>query len=420
MKLNIKFRDNKKILTFLVFLVIIIIIFKLLKTDSSKFIIDVIEKTTDIRFVDRKNLSKVPKEEMKNIIIVNDAAMFDKIATGGQIGLAESYMDKDWDSFDLENIISKLLLKKEEMLDMIMMNSINLMMMQVYFYIKSLFSNNTLKSSKSNISHHYDIGNDLYRKMLGKHMQYTCAYFNEPRMTLDNAQYAKMELIAKKLNLKPGMDVLDIGCGFGSMAQHLARKYKVNVVGVTLSKEQIEYANKNFPHNNVKIYYKDYRHVEGKFDRVYSVGMFEHVGRKNHHEYYNKCYELLKDNGIMLIHTIVTDARKWIPNGFINKYIFPEGEIPHIENLTRSFIDKWHLEDIQNFGISYSKTLRRWRKNIGDWEGLDSYDERFRRMWHLYLLGCAAGFKNRDMSLYQLVYVKKDTQRIDNLHHIRR
>ena len=251
-------------------------------------------------------------------------------------------------------------------------------------------------------------------------MQYTCAYFNKPRMTLDEAQYAKMELIAKKLNLKPGMDVLDIGCGFGSMAQHLAKKYKVNVVGVTLSKEQIEYANKYFPHNNVKIYYEDYRNVEGKFDRVYSVGMFEHVGRKNHHEYYNKCYELLKDNGIMLIHTIITDARKWIPNGFINKYIFPEGEIPHIENLTRSFIDKWHLEDIQNFGISYSKTLRRWRKNIGDWEGLDSYDERFRRMWHLYLLGCAAGFKNRDMSLYQLVYVKKDTQRIDNLHHIRR
>ena len=145
MKLNIKFKDTKrKILIFSIFLVIIFIISKLIKTDSSKFIIDIIEKTTDVRFVDKKDLLKVPDEDIKNVIIVNNESMFGKIATGGQIGFAESYMDKDWDSFDLENIISKLLLKKGKILDMVMMNSINLIMMQVYFYIKSLFSNNTI------------------------------------------------------------------------------------------------------------------------------------------------------------------------------------------------------------------------------------------------------------------------------------
>ena len=424
MKLSKNFIKNVKSNRLLLFSLIFIVLYLLLntnKTNSQKFITEIIEGSTDIRFIKKEDLNttQIPKEKLKDIIIVNNESMFNKSARRGRIGFAESYMDKDWDAYDLENIIGKLLEKRSEILDNVKKNSLSLVFMEIGLIIKSLLPNNTIYSSKNNISHHYDIGNDLYSKMLGKHMQYTCAYFHKPNMTLDEAQYAKMDLIAKKLDLKPGMKVLDIGCGFGSMAHHLAKKYKVNVTGVTLSKEQIAYANKNFSHNNVKIYYKDYRHVEGKFDRVYSVGMFEHVGRSNYNEYYDKCYDLLKDDGIMLNHTIGTNNRNMKIDGFMSKYIFPEAELPHLENLTGKFIDKWHLEDIQNFGISYSKTLRNWRKNIGNWKGLDSYDERFRRMWNLYLQGCAAGFKNRDLSLYQLVYVKRNTKRPDNLHHIR-
>jgi len=417
----IKKIKSNRLLLFSLVLIVLYLLFNVNKTNSQKFIIEIVEGSTNIRFIKKEDLNttNIPKERLKNIIIVNNESMFDKMARGGQIGFAESYMDKDWDAYDLENIISKVLEKKSEILDRFMKNSVSLIIMEINAIIKTALPQNTIKSVVKNVSYHYDIGNDLYSKMLGKHMQYTCAYFHKPNMTLDEAQYAKMELVAKKLNLKPGMRVLDIGCGFGSMAQHLAKKYKVKVTGVTLSKEQIIYANKKFPHKDVSIELKDYRHVEGKFDRVYSIGMFEQVGRKNYYEYYDKCYDLLTDDGIMMIHTIGNDLRKWVHNGFINKYIFPGGEIPHIENLTGKFIDKWHLEDVQNFGISYAKTLRNWKKNIGNWEGLDSYDERFRRMWNIYLLGCAAAFRNRDMSLWQLVYVKKNTKRPDNLHHIR-
>ena len=280
----------------------------------------------------------------------------------------------------LEKTIYELLSRSEFLIDQIKKQSINFIFMEIKIIIKDKIQNNLLMSSKRNISHHYDIGNELFEKMLGKHMQYTCAYFNKPNMTLDEAQYAKMELIAKKLDLKPNMKVIDIGCGFGSLAQHLAKRYNVYVIGVTLSKEQKSYADKHFPHPKITIELKDYRHVRGQFDRVYSVGMFEHVRRSNYKEYYDKCYELLKPDGIMLIHTIGTNSRKWNQYSFINKYIFPGGELPHIENLTHSFVDKWHLEDWQNMGLSYAKTLRAWHKNIGDWSRLENYDDRFRRM----------------------------------------
>jgi cyclopropane-fatty-acyl-phospholipid synthase len=252
-------------------------------------------------------------------------------------------------------------------------------------------------------------------------MQYTCAYFHKKDMDLDEAQLAKMELIAKKLDLKPGMKVLDLGCGFGSMAHHLVTKYNVSVTGVTLSKEQKKYADDNYSHPNMDIQLKDYRMVTGKFDRVYSVGIMEHIGRKNYHEYYDKCYELLVDDGIMLIHTIGCSYPEWDTAGgcFLMTYIFPGAEIPHIANLTDKFADKWHLEDFQNFGLSYAKTLRAWRKNINNWENLDTYSDRFRRMWHFYLLESTATFQQRKNSLWQIVYIKRESNRLNDCHHIR-
>jgi cyclopropane-fatty-acyl-phospholipid synthase len=199
----------------------------------------------------------------------------------------------------------------------------------------------------------------------------------------------------------------------------LAKKYGAKVTGVTLSRNQKEYADANFSHPDAKILLQDYRHVRGRFDRVLSVGMFEHIGRKNYAEYFDKCHDLLKDNGLMLLHTIGTNSRGWSANSFINKYIFPEGELPHQSNLTGKFIDKWHLEDWQNFGLSYAKTLRRWRANIGDWSGLDKYEAKFRRMWQFYLLGCAANFQQKHICLWQIVYTKYKNTRPTDCHHAR-
>lgn len=401
----------------LIFLLSLIIAKSIMSSSPRKFIKNLLEQNTNIKLYDRTNLTI--KESKNKDIIVNNENMFKKAISNGSLGLSESYMDGDWDSNDLEKTISELLSKSDILTNQVKKHSFNIIFMELKAVIKNIIQNNSIESVKNNVSHHYDIGNDLFEKMLGKHMQYTCAYFNEPNMTLDEAQYAKMELIAKKLDLKPNMDVLDIGCGFGSMAHHLAKNYNVNVVGVTLSKEQKKYAEEHFSHPNVTIELKDYRHVTGQFDRVYSVGMFEQVGRKRYKEYYDKCYELLKQDGIMLIHTIGTNHRKFNHNSFISKYIFPEAELPHIENLTNTFVDKWHLEDWQSFGLSYAKTLRQWHYNLGDWSGLDNYDKRFRRMWNFYLLGCAASFQIRDNCLWQIVYTKLNSNRNDDCHHIR-
>jgi cyclopropane-fatty-acyl-phospholipid synthase len=403
------------IMTMIMIIMGFIIIYKIKQNTSEKFITKLVQDNTDILFSSEKNIIN----ENDKTIIVNNSAMFDKIALNGEIGLAEAYMDGDWDTNNLEEILTELILKQDKLTQQIKNQSINFILMEIKSLLKNKIQSNTIESSSKNISFHYDIGNDLYKKMLDKNMQYTCAYFHKPNMTLDEAQYAKMELVAKKLDLKPNMRILDIGCGFGSFAQHLSNKYDVYVTGVTLSKEQKIYADKYCHHPKVTIELKDYRHVEGKFDRVFSVGCLEHIGRKNYHEYYDKCYELLKNDGIMFIHTIGTNIRGFTLNPFISKYIFPEAELPHIENLSQKFIDKWHLEDMQNIGLSYAKTLRCWHENIGDWSGLDNYDTKFKRMWDFYLLGCAAGFILKDIFVWQLVYTKRNNKRQDDCYHIR-
>ena len=413
------FLNNRKVFLILTTTLTTLIIGKKIIGSSSpdKFITNIIEQNTNIKLHTR---NKTTSKKKNKDIIVNKKKMFEQIASKGEIGLVESYINGDWNSDNLEKTIYELISKRELMTKRIKKQSLNFIFMEIKAWIKNRIQNNSIKSVKNNVSHHYDIGNDLFQKMLGKHMQYTCAYFYKPDMNLDEAQYAKMELVAKKLDLKPNMKVLDIGCGFGSMAHHLAKHYQVHVIGVTLSKEQKKYADEYFSHPRVTIELKDYRHVTGNFDRVYSVGMFEQVGRKRYKEYYDKCHELLKQDGIMLIHTIGTNARgTWNHNSFINKYIFPEGELPHIENLTLPFVDKWHLEDWQNMGLSYAKTLKLWHTNIGDWSGLYHYDERFRRMWEFYLLACRCTFLHRDTCLWQIVYTKCNSNRNDDCHHIR-
>lgn len=404
----------QSIIYFFILIIILFIIFNLFNIDNKTFIKNLIENNTNIKII---NSNKIPKNEY-DIIIHNDN-FYDKFMQDGEIGFGESYMDGDWDSNNLEYTLYELVKNQKLLENELIKNSLNASILKVKNILISIFPNNTLSSSKSNISSHYDIGNDLYEKMLDKNMQYTCAYFNKPNMNLDEAQEAKLNLIAKKLNFQPGEKVLDIGCGFGSAASYFAKKYNVKILGVTLSKEQINYHKQHFAHPNVEIRYQDYREVTGKFDKIYSIGMFEHVGRKNYHEYYDKCYELLDDNGIMLLHTIGTTDRNKYTHTWITKYIFPEGELPHISDLTQEFADKWYLQDYQNFGLSYAKTTRNWYNNISNWEGLDNYNIRFRRMWKYYLLGCSANFRTRNINLNQLVYFKNTTNRSEDTYYIR-
>lgn len=414
--LNTKYIKNNKILFVFIIIFVLILGFILYNNHNNttkQFIKTLIKNNTNINIIEDGN----PINSYD--IIVNNDDFYDKVMSKGELGLGESYMDGDWDSNNLEETLHELMINMDKLEKHISNNSFGVLILQTKSQIVKLLPNNTLKSSPKNISSHYDIGNDLYEIMLDKNMQYTCAYFNKPNMTLDQAQEAKLELIAKKLDFKPGMTVADLGCGFGSTAVYFAKNYGVNVIGATLSQEQVNYYNDNIKHPNVEIRFQDYRNVTGKFDRVYSIGMLEHLGQKNHKEYYDKCYELLNDDGLMLIHCIGTTDRHVERCEWINKYIFPEGEIPHISNYTREFSDKWYLQDYQNFGLSYAKTLRAWKENIGNWEGLDNYDERFRRMWDFYLLGCAARFQTRQIYLNQLVYFKNTTTRPDDAYYIR-
>jgi len=374
-----------------------------------------LHENTDIELI--RSMDKPAKDKpAKDLsITVNNDDFFVKSMTKADLGVAESYMDGDWDTPNLEETISNLISNQEKLRKHIY--SLEFLLLGLNNYINTFLPSNTLESSKNNTELHYDIGNDLYSKMLGEHMQYTCAYYYKDGLTLDEAQYAKMELVAKKLKLREGLTVLDIGCGFGSLATHLATKYKVHVVGVTLSKEQVKYHEEHFKHPNVQIKYMDYREVKGTFDRVYSVGILEHIGKINYKTYFDKCHDLLSDDGIMLLHTEGASRGK-SHDDFIMTYIFPEAELPELHDLTNDYTDQWHLEDFQNFGQSYAKTLRAWHHNIGDWQGLDGYDTKFRRMWDFYLLGCAAAFQRKQIYLWQLVYTKKCNTAYD-CHHIR-
>ncbi len=355
-------------------------------------------------------------------IIINDNRVFNDIINRGEIGLAESYMNGYWESPDLGKTLFNLMNHQDKIEEGVRGKSLSFMYLKIKLSIENyLLNHNNPERAPTNISTHYDIGNDLYEKMLGKTMQYTCAYYNKDSLTLDEAEINKMELIAKKLDLKPGNNVLDLGCGFGSMAYHLATKYGVTVTGVTLSQKQVDYAKEHYSHDNVNIKYMDYRDVEGSFDRVYSVGLTEHIGSKNYKMFFNKCYDLLKDDGIMLCHTMgISEENNHQNEYFASTYIFPGAELPHINNITESFSEKWRVEDFQNMGISYSKTFDAWRKNIGDWSDLENYDIVFRRMWEYYLHLFAENFRYQNFLLWQFVVTKKRNHRTNACLFIRK
>ncbi len=274
---------------------------------------------------------------------------------------------------------------------------------------------NTPAASRRNVAHHYDLSDRLYRLFLDKDMQYSCAYFERPDMGLDAAQTAKKAHIAAKLKLdRPGLKVLDIGCGWGGMALHLASHHNAEVTGVTLSQEQYDVARaRAFAaqlDTQAKFDLLDYRQVEGRFDRIVSVGMFEHVGPASFNTYFETVAERLADDGCALIHSIGRRGEFGGRNQWINKYIFPGGYIPSLSEITKAaeHAGLW-ITDVESLRLHYAETLRCWRERFQAHrdEVRAIYDERFCRMWEFYLASCEMSFRYGDLMVYQVQVAKR-------------
>jgi cyclopropane-fatty-acyl-phospholipid synthase len=275
---------------------------------------------------------------------------------------------------------------------------------------------NLVKKSKSNVAHHYDISDDLYGLFLDSKRQYSCAYFKNENDDLETAQTNKIKHIIKKLNLKPNQRILDIGSGWGSLAIEIAKESQCEVVGITLSENQLEYSKKIAKElnleNQVEFRLMDYRQLDEKFDRVVSVGMFEHVGRKFYKNYFNQVSNLLNDDGIALIHTIGSANPPRDPQPWITKYIFPGGYTPSLSEVAKP-IEKSGLviSDIEVLRMHYAHTLRHWKKRfLGEKDRvLQMFDEKFFRMWEFYLTSCEMTFKWGDQVVFQFQLSKKIT-----------
>ena len=334
-------------------------------------------------------------------IHITDEKFYNRVLRDGSMGLGESYVDGWWDAPQLDEFFNKILSVELD-------NKVKTNGKIILLFLKNLLFNRQSKSRAFKIGeHHYDLGNDLYEAMLDKRLVYTCGYWRNAR-NLDEAQEAKLELTCKKLNLSAGMKILDIGCGWGSFAKYAAEKYGASVVGVTVSKEQADLARDLCRGLPVEIQLRDYRAVEGVFDRVVSLGMIEHVGYKNYRTYMNVAYQHLKDKGIFLLHTIgcLKSAKTLDP--WIERYIFPNGMLPSLAQLTKAMEGLFVIEDLHNFGADYDKTLMAWFENFNNhWSELrERYGDRFYRMWKYYLLACAGSFRARKNQLWQIALSK--------------
>jgi len=337
-------------------------------------------------------------------IQVRDPELYDRVLSQGSLGFGESYMDGCWESERLDETFQKLLTARldTKIRGIAKLNFLGL------FLRSLLFNRQSQKRAFQVGEHHYDIGNDVYSAMLDPTMSYSCGYWKEAK-NLDQAQLAKLRLICKKLELKPGESLLDIGCGWGGLAQFAARGYGAEVVGITVSKEQKRLAQERCAGLPVRIELVDYRDLRGRFAKIVSVGMFEHVGPKNYPAYFAAVNRMLEPDGLFLLHTIGNYDHLHTTDAWIDKYIFPNGHIPSARQLSRAIEKDFIMEDWHNFGQDYDTTLMAWWENFEiAWPGLaDRYGERFYRMFKYYLHACAGYFRSRQGQLWQLVLSKR-------------
>ena len=381
--------------------------FAFLKFLLTKFITS---KSILIQFEGREHLIDNNTEAL--VLKINHKKFLIKLFYAPSLVLAEGYMDKD---YELPN--SSFYEFTELLIDnynLYLEKFSRSFFSRLFLIINPLFQLNFSKISKSNVASHYDLSDKLYDLFLDKTRQYSCAYFESEKDSLYQAQMNKMDRLADKLHLKKGDNVLDIGCGWGSLSRHFNSEYGCNVKGISLSEEQISYCLKKqkSSKNSKDLEYslQDYRNETNHYDKIVSVGMFEHVGKPFYNTYFKKVNDLLSDDGIAVIHTIGNVRTPKLTPAFIRKYIFPGGYIPSLSEIMPA-VEKSGLiiSDIEVLRLHYADTLRNWYKNFqkSEKQVLDLYDERFIRMWECYLNLSEISFRKGDNVVYQLVLTKK-------------
>jgi cyclopropane-fatty-acyl-phospholipid synthase len=331
-------------------------------------------------------------------ITVHDPRFYGRVARTGALGLGESYVDGWWDCPAVDQMIARLHLSRLPtgmrrgwpwLLNVLKARLVNLQDM-----VRSL------KVAEQ----HYDLGNDLYQSMLDPRMVYTCGYWQDAG-TLELAQEAKLDLVCRKLELRPGMRVLELGCGWGSFARFAAERYGAEVVGYSVSAEQVSLGRTLCDGLPVELRQEDYRRARGVFDRVVSIGIMEHVGYKNYRTYMEVVDRCLAPGGVSLIHTIGSARSVTATDPWTHKYTFPNGHLPSVAQLAGAMEGLFVMEDLHNFGAHYDPTLMAWHRNFtAAWPSLrERYGERFYRLWSYYLLMSAAAFRARYIHLFQVV-----------------
>lgn len=334
-------------------------------------------------------------------IQIHDERFYKRVLSEDALGLGESYVEGWWDAERLDEFFARLL-----RLDL---RDVRVSWKRKWTILQDRLLNRQSKTRAFEVGEkHYDRGNDLFRVMLDRRMTYTCGYWKSAA-NLDEAQEAKLDLVCRKIGLKPGQKVLDVGCGWGSFMKFAAENYGASAVGVTVSEEQASLGRELCKGLPIEIRLQDYRDLEGQFDHVVSLGMFEHVGPKNYRTFFEKARECLKDDGLLLLHTIGNRFSDTTTDPFTEKYIFPNSVIPSVKQIGEATERLFVMEDWHNFGPDYDRTLMAWNANFeSGWEELrPQYGDAFYRLWRYFLLSAAGSFRARKMQLWQIVFSKE-------------
>ena len=328
---------------------------------------------------------------------VHRERVYARALLGGSLGVGESYMDGDWDCAQLDELLFRAMRARVDA----RLSTVP----ERWLGLKSWLMNRQAVRRAFRVGEvHYDVGDDVYRAMLDPRMVYTCGYWAEAD-TLAAAQEAKLDLVARKLRLQSGMRVLDVGCGWGGAGAYLSNRYGVHVLGVTVSRNQALVCQTHSLNANFEVRLQDYRGLTGRFDRIYSLGMFEHVGRRNYAQYFDVIRHLLLPDGLFLMHTIGHRTPRPGNDPWIEKYIFPNSYIPAQSEVAKALEPRFVVEDWHDFGPDYDRTLMAWWANFERaWPSLvGRYGERFGRMWRYWLTVSAASFRSRDLHLWQVL-----------------
>jgi cyclopropane-fatty-acyl-phospholipid synthase len=338
-------------------------------------------------------------------IKVHNQQLYSRLLSDGVLGLGESYMDGWWDCEDIGELIYKLLKADLE-------HKVSPLKLLLPVVKSKIFNLQRKSNAAKDVSSHYNRGNILFQNMLDKRLNYSCAYWKNAD-NLDEAQEAKLDLVCRKIGLKPGQSLLDIGCGWGGLLKFAAERYNVKSVGITLSREQVKLGRELCRDLPIEIRLQDYRELNEKFDHIVSIGMIEHVGYKNYKTLMKVVDKCLEDNGLFLLHTIGVNVVKNITDPWTNKYIFPGSMIPTIERIAKSVEGIFVMEDWHNFSVDYAKTIIAWYNNFNNnWENKISkhYDEPFYRMWKYFLSSISGSFRARRNQLWQIILSKKGVE----------